>query len=800
MKKHFLLWALLLVCILPTFAHDFEVDGIYYNFLGGDSVEVTYYGDDQYSAKYMGEISIPSTVEYESKEYKIKQIDNCAFRSCTQLTSVTIPEGITYIGFSAFFYCYNLTGSLALPSTLTSISNEAFYNCHGFTGDLVIPNGVTTIGTNAFAGCSGFDGELVIPSSVTSIGEFAFSGCWSLTGTLTISNKVITIGEGAFSTCTNFDSIIVESDNPFYHSENNCLIETASKILMVGCRNSVIPADGSVTEIAACAFDNCNLTAGLKGELIIPETITTIGYMAFFYCSELTGTLKIPKSVTNIGYCAFSGCSNLEAIEVDKENSVYHSSGNCLIDTQNKALLLGCKNSIIPADGSVTAIEHSAFRDCVDFTGRLVIPESITTIGGFSFFNCTGITSLSLANSVTSIDDSAFQGCTNIQGELILPENIATIGYAAFAFCSKISSIVSKSIIPPTVDATSFYEIPLDIAVSVPCTSLESYQTATSWKNFTDIVGSFDYILTANSTNEEQGTVTISQVPSCETEGVGIVEATPAEGYKFYQWTDGNKENPRTVGVTQDTTFAAMFIPVITDLQIKQPSLILELGDSYYLNTIVEPKNADKSSLVWNSSDADIVSLDGCIATANAIGQATITVTTADKALSATCDIIVVAENMEESDDVVVDPNDKSVDITWTPVSGAAYYVFVVYADENQVTKLCTLTFNALGFLTNIHFMPKKSVANPESHPFNFTVTGLEENTTYGFSMSSYDEEETLITSKVGQFTTTSNTTTNVETLYDNVSTEVRKVLENGTIYILKPNGEKYIVDGQRVL
>ncbi len=237
---------------------------------------------------------------------------------------------------------------------------------------------------------------------------------------------------------------------------------------------------------------------------------------------------------------------------------------------------------------------------------------------------------------------------------------------------------------------------------------------------------------------------------------------------------------------------------VFTDIQLKQTQLTLEVGDSYYLNTIIEPKDADKSKLIWSSSNEDIVSVDGCIATAHQIGTATITVSTEDNALSATCEIVVVEEGQNASDDVVVDPNDKSVEISWTPVEGAAYYVFVVYADESQVTKICTLTFNAWGFLTNIHFLPKKPALTPENNPFNFTVTGLEANTTYGYSMSSYNEDETLITSKAGQFTTTSNVTTSVETPYIASPDEVRKVLENGTIYILR-NGEKYTIDGRKM-
>ncbi len=261
----------------------------------------------------------------------------------------------------------------------------------------------------------------------------------------------------------------------------------------------------------------------------------------------------------------------------------------------------------------------------------------------------------------------------------------------------------------------------------------------------------------------------------------------PAESVESYKAADYWKEF---------TNIQAIPSP-FTGLALRVDKISLYPSEKYFLNTVVAPAEADKSTLVWTSSDENIVTVDSTgFVTAHAVGTANVIVSTPDKSLSDTCEVVVLDESQEPSEDILVDPNDKSVDISWTPVDGAAYYVFVVYADDTQVTKICTLTFNAHGHLINIHFLPKKPAATPASSPFNFTVTGLESNTTYGYSMSSYDEEETIITSKVGQFTTTSSTTTRVETPYIASPDKVRKVMEDGTIYILR-NGKRYTLDGR---
>ncbi len=139
--------------------------------------------------------------------------------------------------------------------------------------------------------------------------------------------------------------------------------------------------------------------------------MTSIGDYAFYDCTGLT-SITIPNSVTSIGYAVFSGCTDL-TITVADGNTGYRSEGNCLIETASQTLIAGCKNSVIPTDGSVTNIGEYAFYWCTGLTS-ITIPDSVTSIGDGAFSYCTGLTSITIPNSVTSIGDGAFSECTGL--------------------------------------------------------------------------------------------------------------------------------------------------------------------------------------------------------------------------------------------------------------------------------------------------------------------------------------------------------------------------------------------------
>ena len=306
-------------------------------------------------------------------EIGVTSIGAYAFFNCTGLTSVMIPASVTSIGESAFYNCTGLKTAGPIGGGYdyefgwtTTIPSHAFYGCSGLTS-VTIGNSVTSIGDYAFCYCTGLT-SVTIPDSVTSIGYDAFYGCTGLTS-VTIPDSVTSIGGYAFNRCRGLTSITVKSDNPVYHSEGNCLIGTKSKILIVGCKTSVIPTDGSVTSIGPYAFSDCT---GLTS-VTIPDSVTRIGGYAFRDCTGLT-SVTIPDSVTSIGVFTFLNCTGLTSVTIPD---------------------------------SVKSIDSSAFKGCTGLTS-VTIPDSVKSIGESAFYGCTALTSVTIGNGVTSIGDDAF--------------------------------------------------------------------------------------------------------------------------------------------------------------------------------------------------------------------------------------------------------------------------------------------------------------------------------------------------------------------------------------------------------
>ena len=297
------------------------------------------------------------------------------------------------------------SGELVIPETynglpITEIGLSAFRDCVALVS-ITIPDSVTKIGTSAFYGCTGLT-SIAIPNSVFKIGNHSFYGCTAL-ATITIGNSVTCIDNNAFQGCTSLTEVTIPD---------------------------------SVTRIETHAFLRCSsLTAVNFG-----NSVTYIGGGAFSYCSSLT-SIKIPQSVTSLGLFTlpFIGCTSLNELQVEEGNAVYHSEGNCIIDTNNKTLLLGCETSRIPSDGSVTRIGDGAFAGCSNLT-NITIPDEITYIGNSAFISCINLESIAFGKNVAVIGSYAFSDCVKLTN-IAFPDSITSIGYNAFAGCSGLSSI-----------------------------------------------------------------------------------------------------------------------------------------------------------------------------------------------------------------------------------------------------------------------------------------------------------------------------------------------------------------------
>ena len=264
-----------------------NADGIpFYYILHPDSktAEVTckLRTDEQNEYSYSGDIVIPETVNSDGVEYTVTSIGDYAFRYCSGLTSLTIPNSVTSIGIRSIQYCPNLT-TLTIPGSVTTIKDFAFNNCEGLT-TVTLSEGIQSIGIAVFGGDIRLT-SLTIPKSVTSIGDYPSWGCEALT------------------------SLEVESGNTKYDSRGGCnaIIETETNTLIQGCNVTVIPSD--VKAIGIRAYYHFT---GLTG-ITLPDGLETIGRYAFYECENLT-SIVIPSSVTSIDYAAFWGCTALKEI------------------------------------------------------------------------------------------------------------------------------------------------------------------------------------------------------------------------------------------------------------------------------------------------------------------------------------------------------------------------------------------------------------------------------------------------------------------------------------------------------
>ena len=430
---------------------------------------------------------------------------------------------------------------------LTSIGYEAFYYCSALTS-IEIPNSVTFIDSWAFELCSSLT-SIEIPNSVTSIGNYAFYLCSGLTSVV-ISNSVTYIGKSVFSNCRNLEQIIVASGNTVYDSRDNCnaIIETSTNVLVSGCKNTVIP--NSVTSIGNEAFYYCRELSSIE----IPNSVTLIGNDAFAYCSGLTSMTVLadnpPTSGSNAFYSVNKGipvyvpCGSLEAYQNASEwyefnnyipsttcnsgeitataNPVeggtvtgvgYYDGGVICIITAiaNPGYSfinwtkdgLGVSNSeaysfYVAGDASFTANFEPegtfiTFADsnvktlCVanwdtNGDGELSYAEAaavsdlgtvfkqktnitsfdelqyfvgLTSIGGNAFSGCSGLTSIEIPNSVKSIGNYAFQYCNGLTS-IEIPNSVKSIGNYAFRSCSSLTSIEIPNSVT-TIGSNAFY-------------------------------------------------------------------------------------------------------------------------------------------------------------------------------------------------------------------------------------------------------------------------------------------------------------------------------------------------------
>ena len=411
------------------------------------------------------ELVIPGEIDGK----KVTDIGMSAFKKYSSLTSVIIPEGVTNIGFFAFWGCSGLT-SVIIPEGVTNIEDCAFGGCSGLTS-VTIPESVTSIKGRAFCECSGLT-SITIPAGVTRIEEAAFEGCSGLT------------------------SIVVDKENKYYDSRNNCnaIIATESNTLVIGCKNTTIPA--SVTRLGENAFADCS---GLTS-ITIPQSVTSIGYYTFAGCSDLT-SITIPQSVTSIGDYAFASCRRGLVIYCYKDSTAYEYAMDNSFDisveligeTETPGDTSGDdkptptptpepmpeptptptpeKPTVAPAKkGATLTVSSKKIKVKVTssskknptvtitkFTDKkakkLTIPATVkvkgvtykvTAISDKAFKGNKKLTTVTIGSNVTKIGKEAFSGCKNLKKITVTAGKLKTISKNAFKGINKKATITVK--------------------------------------------------------------------------------------------------------------------------------------------------------------------------------------------------------------------------------------------------------------------------------------------------------------------------------------------------------------------
>ena len=447
MKKFISLFLVLLmvVAILPAGifsvtakAEEVYKDKFYYYYtVSDDKATITEVGYG-----LLGDITVPSTLG----GYPVVSIAEDAFKGCTGITSVIIPEGIESIGKYAFSTCRQIT-SITIPKSVTSIGDCAFLYCTSllnitvdednqnycsqngvlFTEDKTvlikypvasdltqydIPQGVEKIDAGAFYGCTSL-ANITLPQGTASIEYSAFYNCVGLES-VTIAGSVKSIGDNAFYGCSNLSGLTICEG-----------VETIGEYAFFNCTKlTSLTLPDSVISIGEGSFGYCNNLASVT----LSENIESIGYGAFYACSSIK-SITIPEGVKSIDAAAFEYCTSLTEISIPEG-----------ITSIAQEMFYGCKNlTKVTIPEGVTSIGTWAFTNCTNLT-NITLPESLTGIANGAFKNCTSLLEINIPEEC-NIGENAFYGCSSLS-DVTISDGVTSIGNAAFYGCIGLESIV----------------------------------------------------------------------------------------------------------------------------------------------------------------------------------------------------------------------------------------------------------------------------------------------------------------------------------------------------------------------
>ena len=499
---------------------------------------------------------------------KVTHIPACLCAGMENLPSITIPDKVESIGNSAFEGCSNLTsvyytgdigkwcgisfeGSSSNP--LCNASN--LYIDNQLVTNAEIPHEVTEIKDYVFSGCNGLT-SVTIGDGVKSIGNSAFSGCSSLTS-VTIGDGVKDIGNSAFSGCSSLTSVTIDDG-----------VKSIGNFAFSGCNGltSVTFGEG-VTSIGDCVFWGCDNLSTVVWNVANYEVLTsdrTPFYQLERYYYDIRRQItsfSFGEHVKHIPAWLCAGMTELTSVTIGEEvesigSSAFEGCDNLLTLLYNGTLESWCEIDFSTITSNPISYAKRTFINQQQLAGDLILPEGVTEVKDYAFYGCKELTSVVIPDETMLIGDSTFCDCSGLTS-VVIGEGMANIGESAFLNCATVKDVYCYAPIPPELSGNPFVSLSEGANLYVPCGAEFDYSTTGYWASFGNIIGVEHQVLVLTN-DASKGTVALTRPVLCET-SEAVIQATPAEGFRFVQWNDGNTDNPRTVTVTSDTTFAGLF-------------------------------------------------------------------------------------------------------------------------------------------------------------------------------------------------------------------------------------------------
>ena len=411
-KKVIILCALLTISTIAALARDFAYNGITYTVIDEEArtVETKRGSNDVAGNILAGDIIIPQKVYENITAYTVVKISNSSFVGNYELTTIQLPSSITSIEVDAFKKCARLE-SITIPEGVKFLGGYAFLGCSSLQS-VNLPNSVESIGYACFDNCESII-EVKLPNGLKALDGFCFSGCKKLK-TINLPSSLNSIGTSAFENCSSLTELILPSN--ISHIGNSAFM---------GCSSLVqIEIPSKVYSIEERSFEDCSNLKNVK----LPESLYSIGNRAFYSCKALT-SIELPNSITSIGGYAFTGCSSLKTIDLPET-----------ITSLNEYTFTTCRSlSYVKLPNSITSIGGSAFSECSSLTS-IDLPDALTSIGGSAFLGCSSLTSIDLPDAITSIGGSAFLGCSSLTS-IDLPDAITSLDEWTFDCCRSLSYV-----------------------------------------------------------------------------------------------------------------------------------------------------------------------------------------------------------------------------------------------------------------------------------------------------------------------------------------------------------------------